>query len=59
MTQPRSFEGGKYVVLDTQEAGRIVMRHDEVWRDITGDKFINALLMEIEDLREQLKLGEQ
>ncbi len=42
-------DNGKYQVL-----GTAVLHEGQMTRDITGDKFINTLLVEIENLRETL-----
>ena len=45
-----TFEDGKYTVQGNQ-----VLRHGEPWRDITGDKFIGALLHELEESRRTIE----
>ena len=45
------FEGGKYIAfLDKGKC--IVTRHGELWRDLTGDKFVGCLFSEIDRLHE-------
>lgn len=46
-------ESGKYTVRQTQ-AGLAALRYDEPWRDLTGDKLVYAMAMEISLLRERL-----
>lgn len=45
-----SFENGKYIVEGTK-----VLRYNEPWRDITGDKFIGCMLSRIEELQEKIE----
>lgn len=46
-------EGGKYTVRQTP-AGLEALRYDEPWRDLTGDKLVYAMAVEILTLRERL-----
>lgn len=42
-------EDGKYTVLhDEQHGGLTILRHGEVWRNESGDKFILAMFHEIQ-----------
>ena len=51
----RTFEDGKYTVcFDKGGVSRTVLRYGEEWRDITGDKFIGALLSHIEQAEREL-----
>ena len=47
-------DDGKYTYL-LDEQGQRVLRYGEPWRDITGDKFILLMAMEIDELRKKLK----
>lgn len=45
-------EGGKYTLLHhTKHGGLTVLRHDEPWRNETGDKLILSMFQEIQRLR--------
>lgn len=48
-------DDGKYTYLLDEQGRQIVYRHGEPWRDITGDKFILLMAMEIDELRKKLK----
>jgi len=48
-----SLEDGKYTYVFC-EGNQTVLRYDEPWRDLTGDKFIGAMANEISTLRTQL-----
>jgi hypothetical protein len=45
------FEGGKYVAFASQGTCTVT-RHGELWRDLTGDKFVGCLFDEIDRLHE-------
>jgi hypothetical protein len=43
-------DNGKYTYIN-DEHGQRALRYGWQWRDLTGDKFIHEMAMEIEDLR--------
>lgn len=45
------FEGGKYIAFVGQGTCTVT-RHGELWRDLTGDKFVGCLFSEIDRLHE-------
>ena len=45
------FEGGKYIAF-VDQGTCTVTRHGELWRDLTGDKFVGCLFSEIDRLHE-------
>ena len=45
------FEDGKYIAFVGQGTCTIT-RHGELWRDLTGDKFVGCLFSEIDRLHE-------
>lgn len=47
-------EDGKYTYVN-ENGSASVLRYDEHWRDVTGDKFIYCMAAEIETLREQVE----
>lgn len=49
------FDDGKYKVIKTNKKTE-VLRYNEDWRDITGDKFVASLLHEIQELREKIEI---
>lgn len=47
-------DDGKYTyILDNGK--QYVLRYDEPWKDLTGDKFIYSMACKIEDLENQIK----
>ena len=48
---------GKYrVIMPAEgEGGLYALRHDEPWRDLTGDKLVYSLACELDDARKQIK----
>lgn len=46
-------EGGKYSYVYTN-GKQTVLRHDEEWRDLTGDKFVYAMAARIAELEAAL-----
>lgn len=48
------FEDGKYeVVFDERGIPQQVLRNEEPWRDLVGDKFMYLVLTELRELRTQ------
>jgi len=45
------FEGGKYIAFVGQGTCTVT-RHGELWRDLTGDKFVGSMFSEIDRLHE-------
>lgn len=48
-----TLEDGKYVYVEAH-GRQDVLRYDEPWRDVTGDKFIGAMAHEIERLQQEV-----
>lgn len=46
-------EDGKYTLVGNDAGCLEALRYGEPWRDLTGDKFVNALGQEIESLKKQ------
>jgi hypothetical protein len=49
------FEGGKYIAFIGQGTCTVT-RHGELWRDLTGDKFVGCLFSEIDRLHEEVEV---
>lgn len=47
-------EGGKYTYIEHDDGRQQVLRYGEPWRDVTGDKFIGALVYELLTLKLEL-----
>ena len=44
---------GKYTIIFHEDTGRMeALRYGELWRDLTGDGMILAMLQEIDSLKE-------
>jgi hypothetical protein len=50
-----SLEHGKYVILHAEDGTMQALRYGTVWRDLTGDKLILALVMELERMERMLQ----
>lgn len=50
---------GKYTVI-LGEFGEVhALRYGEPWRDLTGDKLVYCLAVELQSLRDELQKGKQ
>lgn len=50
------FEDGKYTLIQEEYTGRLhALRYGEYWRDLTGDKMVRAMLMEVHSLRQEVQ----
>ena len=49
-----TFEDGKYSLVRHDDGRMEALRYGETWRDLVGDKFINAMANEIDVLRNAL-----
>lgn len=43
----KEFDDGKYTAVFYSGQAFSVLRHDSVWRDMVGDKFVSALFLEM------------
>lgn len=46
---------GKYFVIQNDQGYVMVRRYGEAWRDVTGDKLILQLAMDLQDARDRIK----
>lgn len=56
MTTVIKIDNGKYAVTHENGANLQALRHNQPWRDLTGDGLVLAMAQEIELLREQQSL---
>lgn len=54
MSNTLTFENGKYTLVRHDDGRMEALRYGEKWRDLVGDKFINAMANEIDVLRNAL-----
>lgn len=54
MSNILTFEDGKYSLVRHDDGRLEALRYGEKWRDLVGDKFINAMANEIDVLRNAL-----
>lgn len=50
---------GKYTVVIEPNGGLHALRHDETWRDLTGDKLVYCLAYELQEARATLLIQER
>lgn len=51
MSRETKLDGGKYTVIRGDDGSLGALRYGEPWRDLTGDKLVGALVIEVEELR--------
>lgn len=49
------FDNGKYAVEIKPDYSIVAYRYGEEWQDLTGNKLVYWMLVEIENLKEQLQ----
>ena len=52
MTREVQFENGKYTYVRHCDGSASALRYGEHWRDLTGDKFVGALVDELQSVRD-------